>query len=431
MSWISDKFRKNVLLKVTSWNAVGVIVQLIAGITSSKIIALFLGAEGMALIGNIRNFLTSIQSISTLGIYNAVVRYIAEYRDNKAEISKILSTTYYLGVTATMLMAVGLYYGADFWNTYIFGITYHFAYVFKAMAIALPLYALNMLCLAIINGYSKYKTYIIINIVGSILGLIITVFLIWQFKLEGAFIAIVVNPAIAFLITFVIILNQRNFSKLIKVEQVSKTYMKRFGVYAIMALISAIALPAIMIKIRNYISLTQGIDSAGHWEAMQRISGQYLLFINTLLGVYLLPKLSGIKRSRFFKEEVLNFYKTILPLFGLGLVVVYLLRTYIIKWFLSTSFAAVEPLFMWQLIGDFFKVASLVIAYQFIAKKMFWHYVIIEIISLSFLYFMSIYFIDEYGYIGATIAHALDYMLLLIILIIVFRKSFFGPDRAI
>ncbi len=431
MKFIYDKLHKNLLLKVTSWNALGVLVQLISGVVSSKIIALFLGAEGMALIGNIRNFITTIQSVSTLGLYNAVVKYIAEHKNNKSEIVKILSTTYYLGVVATMIMAAWLYYGATFWNQYIFGAEYQFEYVFRAMGIVVPLYAINMLSLSIINGYAKYKTYIIINIASSVVGLLITILLIWQFQLEGAFFAIVLNPAIAFLITFVIILNQRNFAKLIAVDQISKTYIKRFGTYALMTLISTIALPMIMVKIRNHIMITQGVDEAGYWEAMQRISSQYMLFVNTLLGLYLLPKLSSIKRSRLFRGEVLNFYKTIVPLFSIGLIVIYVFRKFLIQIFLSSAFMEMEALFLWQLLGDLFKVLSLVIAYQFLAKKMFWYYIIIETISLSFLYFASIFLIDQYGYIGATMAHFLDYVLLLIVLILTFRKSFFGPDRAI
>lgn len=431
MNFLISKFRKNILLRITSWNAVGVIVQLIAGITSSKVIALFLGAEGMALIGNVRNFLTSIQSISTLGIYNAVVKYLAEYRNNNQEVSKVLSTTYYLGVITTMILASVLYYGASFWNQFVFGSTYQFEYVFKAMGIALPLYALNMFCLSILNGFSKYKTYILINIVGSLLGMTVTVLLIWQFQLEGAFMAIIANPAIAFLVTLVIILNQRDLTKMIQIESISYTYVKRFFVYAVMTLISTIAMPTIMIKIRNYIGIHQGIEYAGYWEAMQRISNQYLLFVNTLFGIYLLPKLAALKTTLQFRKVIFDFYKTILPLFIIGLGIVYFLRTYIIKWFLSSSFAEMEILFSWQLIGDLFKVASLTLAYQFIAKKMFWHYLVIEVISIAFLYIASIYFINEYGYIGASIAHMLDYIFLLIILIFIFWKSLFGKERRI
>ncbi|MCB0439626.1 MAG: O-antigen translocase, partial [Mangrovimonas sp.] len=59
-----DYINNNVLLKVASLNSVSVLLRIIAGFLTSKAIAIFVGAEGMALIGNMRNFLSSMQSIS-------------------------------------------------------------------------------------------------------------------------------------------------------------------------------------------------------------------------------------------------------------------------------------------------------------------------------------------------------------------------------
>ena len=66
----------NVLVKVASLNSASVIIRIIAGFLTSKFIALFVGAEGLALIGNLRDFVKSVQSISILGLYNGVVKYL-------------------------------------------------------------------------------------------------------------------------------------------------------------------------------------------------------------------------------------------------------------------------------------------------------------------------------------------------------------------
>ncbi|KAA1247201.1 O-antigen translocase [Aquimarina sp. RZ0] len=431
MSSYFDKVKNNVLIKISSINAVSVLVVSVTALISSKVIAVFLGAEGMALIGNLRNLLTAIQSIATLGLYNGVVKYIAEHKDNKEELIAMLSTSYYICFVVTMCISGWLYFDPVFWNNMIFGKQHDFSFVFEAMALALPFYAANILCLAIINGFSKYKVYVLINITGSILGLLITVLLIWEFRLEGAFFAIILNPAISLLITLVIIMNQKNFAKLLLANRISLKYSKRLSTYAIMALTSAIVLPAILIKIRNFIISNEGVNEAGYWEAMQRISNQYMVFVTTLLTLYLLPKLAGIKNSKDFKLEVLNFYKIILPIFLVGFLLIYFLRNIIISVLFSDSFVSMEPLFLWQLLGDFFKIASLVIAYQFLAKRMFWHYIITEIISFTFIYFVSMYFIKEYGFVGASMAYFFNYFFYFLVLIFVFRKSFFGPDRII
>ncbi|GAA4108056.1 O-antigen translocase [Aquimarina addita] len=426
-----QKLKDNVLVKVSSFNALGVIIMSVTSLVSSKVIALYLGAEGMALIGNLRNVLTTIQSISTLGLYNGVVRYISEYKKNKKEMAAMLSTAYYTCLLVTIVLSVFLYIGSDFWNALIFTDRYDFRYIFEAMAIALPFYAANTFCLAIINGFSKYKVYIILNIIGSISGLFVTIFLVLQFNLDGAFIAIIVNPVISFFITIILVLNQQNFIKFLKVKRISLKYLKSLSTYAVMALISATILPAILIRIRNFIILNEGANEAGYWEAMQRISGQYMMFITTLLTVYLLPKFSEIKRSNDFKKEVFGFYKIILPVFFIGFLLIYLLRNLIIALLFSEDFKGMESLFSWQLSGDFVKIASLVIAYQLLAKKMFWYYLITEIISFVILYYSSMYLIAEFGFKGASMAHFYNYVCYFIVLLILFRKSLFGPDRSI
>ncbi|AXT54026.1 O-antigen translocase [Aquimarina sp. BL5] len=404
---------------------------MITGVISLKVIAIFLGPEGLALMGNLRNVLTSIQSVGTLGLYNGVVKYIAEFKSNKEELTAMLSTSYLFCFIVILILSGWLYLDPNFWNTLIFGKEYDYSFIFEAIAIALPFYSINTLCLAIINGYSKYKEYIGINIVSSLIGLLITVFLVWEYRLEGAFIAIIINPAVSLIITIVIIARLKNIIKPLEFTKVSFKYIKRLSSYAIMALISATVLPAILIRIRNFIINTQGVEEAGYWEAIQSISNQYMLFITTLLTIYLLPKLAEIKRSKDFKLEVINFYKTILPVFVLGFLIIYFLRNFIIKILFSDDFIAMEPLFLWQLFGDFFKIASLVIAYQFLAKRMFWYYIFTEIISFGFLYLASIYLINQFGFIGASMAYFFNYVFYFLLLMLVFRKSLFGPDRSI
>ena len=105
---------------------------------------------------------------------------------------------------------------------------------------------------------------------------------------------------------------------------------------------------------------------------------------------------------------------------------IYLLRPFIVTLLLTDEFIPVEDLFGWQILGDFVKVLSVVIAYQFIAKKMFWHFIITEMFLLLMTYFTSIYLIDIYGVKGANMAHFVSYVLYYIVILIIFGSSLFG-----
>ncbi|WP_299780170.1 O-antigen translocase [uncultured Formosa sp.] len=426
MKKLIDYINNNVLVKVASLNSASVIIKIVTGFLTSKAIAIFIGAEGLALIGNLRNFVSSMQSFAVLGMYNGMVKYIAEFKNDTVELSKTLSTAFYLGFISTIVVSFLCYFNAEFINTLIFPTYNDYAYVIRIMAVALPFYSMNMFAFSIMNGFSKYRMLLVVNIIGQILGSSITLILIYQNKIDGALISIVIAESIIFLITLVGVVNQRSLIPLIRSSQVNYANIKNLSSYSVMALFTAIVLPLVAISIRTYIIDNVGFKDAGFWEAMTRISKYYLMFVSSLMSLYILPRFSEIDNNKEFREEVFGFYKTIIPVFGLGLLVIFLLRRFIVAIVFTDEFKPVEDLFLWQLLGDFIKVLSIVISYQFLAKKMFWHYIITEAFSVMTLYLTSIYFIDLYGVKGATIAHFVTYVMYYGIILLIFSSSLFG-----
>ena len=414
------------LFKVAHLNSATIVTKIIAGILTSKAIAIFIGVEGMALIGNLRNFLSAVQSFAILGFYNGLVKYIAEFKNDVLQLSKTLSTAYYLGFFSTILMSFFCYYNADSINVFLFSSNYNYAYVIKVLALALPFYSLNLFCFSIMNGFSKYRMLLVINIIGQILGLSITLLLIYQNNIDGALVSAVITPSLILLMTLVAIFNQKSLVSSVKITNVSLDILKKFSPFAIMALVSAIALPLISIVIRNYIIDTVGIKQAGYWEAMNRISDYYLMFITSIMTLYILPRFNEIDNKKEFRKEVFNFYKSVIPIFGAGLILIYILRQYVVTLVFSDAIQPVEDLCFWQLLGDVIKVLSVVIAYQFIAKKMFWHFIIIEIFLVVIMYFSSVYLIDAFGVRGAVMGHFVSYLMHYGIILLIFGSSLFG-----
>ncbi len=414
------------LIKIASLNSFAILIRIVSGFLTSKAIAIFVGTEGMALIGNLRDFLSSAQSFSTLGFSNGIVKYVSEFKNKSIELSKTISTAFYIGLLATVLVSIYCYFDAKHLNDVLFTSIHDYSYAIKVLAIALPFYALNAFLLAVINGLSQFKKLLYINIFAQLLGMMVTLYLIWQHQLTGALIAVASVESLVFFITIVFAYHQKQIFSLIHWNALDSNSFKKLGTYSIMALFTALLLPLVTVAIRNYIIDTQSLKDAGLWEAMNRISRYYLMFVSTLLTLYLLPRFSEIETKREFRKEVFSFYKTVMPIFGLGLIVIYFLRSFIIKIVLTSEFEAVESLFFWQLLGDFIKVLSVAIAYQFLAKKMFWYFIVTEAFSIVVLYVASIYFIDLYGAKGATIAHFVEYLAYLVLMLLIFRKSLFG-----
>ncbi|WP_455170614.1 O-antigen translocase, partial [Aegicerativicinus sediminis] len=336
--------------------------------------------------------------------------------------TKLISTSFLSVIVISVLLGIVLsFYSSDL-SAYLFSGNTVFSYVLIIFGVTLPFLSLNTLFMASLNGRSEFKKLLQIQIAGQILAATITIVLIWNYLLKGALIAVVLSEvALLFILLFYRPIIKPILSQLSK-KSFCKTYLFKLGGYSIMALVSAILLPLVYIIIRNYIISNLGSAEAGYWEGMNRLSRYYLMFISTLLTLYILPKFSGAEDSLVFRKEVFNFYKSILPWFGIGLIVIYFLREQIIKLVFTEEFLPMKNLFLFQLLGDLVKVMALVISYQFLAKKMIFSYVITELISVGLFYLLSMYFIRIYGIQGVVIGYFLNYCFYFLILLYMFRK---------
>ena len=419
------KITQTQLFKISSLNSFSVILKIGIGLITSKLLAVFVGPGGMALVGNLRNFLTSLESISTLGFQNGIIKYTAENEKNENQLKRIIATVFICLLCIAIILSCVLYFFAAFWNKEIFGNNFDYAIVFKALALALPWYATSVFMLSVINGLGQFKKVIWINIIGNGIGLLVSIIMILQFKTLGALLSLVISPALLFFVTFYFINKEINFFRTIRLHQFDFQIIKNLSSYSLMALVSSVLGPLVLLVIRKNIIETVGLEQAGFWETIIRISSYYMLFVTTILSVYFLPKLAVAKNNLETKKVFWSFYQTILPLFIAGLVVVYFLRFFIVNLLFTNAFFPVTTLFFWQLTGDVLKVASLILGYQFFAKKLTVAFIVAELFSLTILYFSSLYFINEFGIQGIVMAQAFDNFVYLLVLMVYFRKSLF------
>lgn len=413
------------LFKITSLNSFSVLLKIGIGLITSKLLAVFVGPNGMALLGNLRNFVSSLESISTLGFTNGILKYVAEDKDDKVKLQKVISTVFISLITVTSILSLFLFFFAEFWNRQIFGENFSYQLVFKVAALLLPLYAISVFLLSLINGLGKFKKVIWINISGNVIGLMVSLYMILQFKTTGALLSIVISPALLFLVTFYTISKEFNFFESIRWRYFDFKIIKKLSAYTLMALVSSGFGPVVYLAIRKNVMEVAGVQQAGFWETMSRISIYYMMFVTTILSVYFFPKLSAAKNNEDTKKIFRSFYKNIMPVFISALIVIYLSRFIIIKFLFTEEFLPVTHLFFWQLLGDVFKAASWVLGFQFFAKKMTAPFIVTEVFSLGILYVLSISLIKSFGIKGIVMAQAVDNLVYLIVLGIYFRKSLF------
>jgi PST family polysaccharide transporter len=158
---------------------------------------------------------------------------------------------------------------------------------------------------------------------------------------------------------------------------------------------------------------------------MMRVSDGYLLMITTSINIYYLPKLSSLKTDAEIRKEIKYGFKIIVPFTMLGCAMIYFLRFFIIRTLYTPEFLAMEHLFLFQLLGDVMKVASLMLGYLLIAKSMLKTAMFTETIFSILWVVLGYFFITYFGLQGISIAFFINYVIYFLMMVFLFRKLFF------
>lgn len=412
------------LVKTSFFSAIITLIRLASGFIANKVVAIYTGPGGVALIGAFTNFIALALTFANGAINNGVIKYTSEYEGNEVQQKLLVSTSFKISIYCSIIFGPILIIFAPIFSTWILTNNIY-TNAIRVLGISIVLYSLNSLLISILNGRHQIKTYTLVNTIGSIVGLLFTIFLVYFFKVDGALYALVLSQSIVFFVTLLLIVKSPWFSWSYFTQPFNKVLAKKLGGFSLMAIVTAILVPVSQILLRNLLIDKVGIDGAGYWQGMMKVSDGYLLLIVTTLSTYYLPKLSSLKTNKELRNEIFKGYKIILPVVLFGCAAIYYLRYWLIKVLYTPSFSPMEALFFWQLVGDFFKMAAWILSYLMLAKAMVKIFIFTEVLFTVLYVVFGFIFVDQFKLVGITFAFALNYLLYFLTMLYIFRKLIF------
>lgn len=396
------------LIKTSLLNGIAVVIKMLTMLGLNKILAIYVGPAGYAAIGNFQNAAQMITTFASGAINTGVVKYTAEYYDDEEKQRQVWRTAGTIAVLGSVITGIGVaVFSKQIAQWFLQDESYNTVFIW--FSVTLVFFIFNTLLLAILNGKKEIHRYIIANIAGSLFALAVTSVLAVQFGLHGALTALAIHPSFAFVITLYLCYKADWFKFSYLFGRLDKQVVLNLSKYTAMALTSAACVPVSHILIRTHLADTLGMDAAGYWEAMWRLSAAYLMLVTTTLSLYYLPKLSELKDPKEIKAEILQGYKIILPVAAACGLVIYLLRDFIIGVLFTSDFIPMRDLFAWQMVGDTLKIGSWILAYLMLGKAMTKLFISTEIIFAASFYGLTVMLTNLYGLEGVTIAHAVNY----------------------
>ena len=242
-------------IRTSTYSAASTTVSLLVKLITNKIIAVYLGTNGMFLIGQLKDFLKIGNTLGTLGIETGTVKYSSELNTKENQFKDLVSTSFKIHLYTSFIIIALVLLSYDYLKLYL---TIEFSemndYLFKyILCFSILCFSIQIFIMSILNGLKKIKIFVLINILATIISGGILVFLVINYLTIGAYYALIVSPIITLFTALIICL----FFKPFKLNFLNSIFMikhfKNLSKFSLMAIIAPICLIAATFIVRYYI----------------------------------------------------------------------------------------------------------------------------------------------------------------------------------
>ncbi|MBO4340643.1 MAG: O-antigen translocase [Bacteroidales bacterium] len=402
--------------------------QVLVNIVRSKFVAVLLGTAGMGIQGMFMSTLQFIQSITSLGLSQSAVRDVSEANGTADEqrlgktvsaFRKLVWFTGLLGMVAVMVFSPIL-------SEVTFG-NHDYTVPFILLSCILLIDQLASGQKVVLQGMRRLKELAKSSAIGATLGLLISVPIYYVFGIKGIVPTLILNSVTGFLISWF-------FARRISIprEELSAQEIWRHGgrmvKMGVAMSVSAIFSTAVSYIIRAFIMRHGGTESVGLYQAGFVVINTYVGMIFTAIGTDFYPRLAAVNQDNAACRSIVSRQgeiasQILAPLLCLCV----LFMPLILRILYSNQFLSAAPFVLWCCPGMMLKMASWLVAYQFVAKAQTRLFVFTEL-SWGLIYLaLSLAGYRIMGLAGLGIAFTVTYIIyLVLVLAIAVRKYGFS-----
>ncbi|QWT18893.1 O-antigen translocase [Bacillus sp. NP157] len=413
------------ILRAGAWSAIGTAARLATALVLVKLVAWLAGPVGVGRLGQFMSLMSLLAVLAGGGISAGVVKYVAEYRDDPARLSRLLSSALGYAMVAACVMACAALLFARPLATWLLGDPTYDSLI-RVLAIAQLGIALVNYVLAVINGFMDVRRLALVQVAGSLLSVALALCLARWFGLYGALLAIVLGQLFWLLVGLPAWWRSPYFRRGMLSVRFDPEMTRRLAAFSLMSLSSALLPPLVNIAVRDHLAGSFGWEQVGYWQAVTRVSDAYLLFFTTAINIYYLPRLASLHERPALLGELRGAARVLLPAVAASAALVYILRGWITRLLFNADFDPANDLYAAQLVGDVVKIAAFVLSYLMLAKAMTRLFIVSECVFAASYLVLVYVFTARYGLPGAMLAFAVNYLAYLVFNLVVVRRYLGG-----
>lgn len=408
------------------WSGLSTVARTGSALVVNKLFALYYGPNGITLLAHFQNLVALLTTLPNTGVNVGLIKHLAH-----SEPSSDAYRTYFwagfwfnFGTFLGALLALLLF--PDFFLERFGNGTLSPEGINLWLGLGIfVLLLLQLFWLAVLLARQALRPYVCLSLLTSFCSILLTWWAVGQVDLFSALLIFLVGQAVSGVVGGWV-LYLKNLIPAIKLK-VPVSAVKDLGKFLIMALSTLIGEKLVEFVVREIAIQRFSLYETGLWQAVVKISDSYSMVYVSILGMVYYPKIAALlPQPAALREYVRSILLLLVPLVGVGLLVVGFLREFFILVLFQEEFLPAQDLMDYQLLGDFLKMAAFLFTYLMTVQARVKLFVVTELASGVLYVGLVAWLMPKLGLEGLPMAHAIRYALYLLLFLFLYRSYLFS-----
>lgn len=400
------------IVKATGLFGGAQVVGILCSVIKAKLIAVWLGAEGVGIIGLYNTTLEMITSVTGLGLRQSTVRDVsrAVSEKDKHKLSEVIIVVRRWSWFVGLFGAVTVLSFSTLLSRWTFG-NEQYIWGFVWLSCALLFNALSSGEQAVLQGFGRMKVLAKSSVWGAVVALVLSLPMYYFWRIEGIVPSLILTALTSLFFTWI-------YSRRTPVQKtelpVSEIWhkgkpMARLGIY--------MTISGFITTLLNYFFIAwlnnrSGTADVGYYTAGFTLVTRYVGLVFTAMGTEYYPRLAAVGDDRKLVGEQVSRQAEASLLILLPIVCLFLVcQSWIIRILYTSDFLQIEGYTSWAILGVLFKAVSWAMGFVLLAKGAGKLFMITEFLSDTMSFALNIRAYMVWGLEGIGIAYLINFFL--------------------
>ncbi|GAA3997721.1 hypothetical protein GCM10022408_05580 [Hymenobacter fastidiosus] len=376
----------------------------------NKLLAVYGGPGGLTLLAHFQNLMALFTTLPNEGVHVGLIKYLAPLRAGSGRYRAWLGAGVVLNAVALLLGAAVLLGGRQ----QLVGMFRPTAGWVALFVLGLALLTAHTLLVSVLLAAGRLRAYVGLTVALSALGVgAVAAVLAGGWPVEQALLTYLLAQCVT-LIPSIVICRRHGLLPALR-GPVSRPALLGLGRFLLMAVSVLLFSKAVDFVVRDLLIERFTLAQTDNWQAVAKLSDNYTMVFSALMGSVYYPRLAQLAgQPAALRRYVRTVLLALAPVLALGLGALYLLRDGLLTLLFDEHFAAARGLLAPQFIGDWAKFLTWTLLFLLMAQAKVGRYVAVQAGSAVLYAGLLAVLLPRYGLLGAPLAHAVRFGVLLL-----------------